>query len=78
MNDPHANEYAAAVAGMQETYGKGWSDTSNTQPAVGDFVSGLTAGRRWSGHIEWFSDDGTVVVNVNHSWERFPVADITH
>jgi len=42
-------------------------------------VSGLTAGRRWSGHIEWFSDDdATVVVNVDHSWERFPVADITH
>jgi hypothetical protein len=77
-NDAHKNEYAGAVAGMQDTYGTGWKDTTNTTPAVGDFVSGLTAGRRWSGHIEWFSDDGTVVVNVDHSWERFPVADITH
>jgi hypothetical protein len=78
-NDAHDREYAAAAAGMQDTYGTGWRDTTNTPHAVGDFVSGLTAGRRWSGHIEWFSDDdATVVVNVNHAWERFPVADITH
>jgi hypothetical protein len=69
----HENEYAAAVAGMQDTYGK------PVAHAVGDFVSGLTAGRRWSGHIEWFSDDGkTMVVNVDHSWVTVPVADITH
>jgi hypothetical protein len=48
-------------------------------PAVGDFVSGCTAGRRWSGHIEWFSDDdGSMVVNVDHAWVRVPVKDITH
>jgi hypothetical protein len=76
-NDAHSNEYAAAVAGMQDTYGTGWTDTTNTTPAVGDFVSGLTAGKQWSGHIEWFSeDDGTVVVNVDHAWVRVPVADI--
>ena len=73
-NDAHSNEYAAAVAGMQETYGK-----PKQEHAVGDFVSGLTAGRRWSGDIEWFSDDGkTMVVNVDHSWVTVPVADITH
>jgi hypothetical protein len=77
--DAHTNEYAGAVSGMQDTYGKNWSDTSNTPLAVGDFVSGLTAGRRWGGHIEWFSDDGeTMVVNVDHSWVTVPVADITH
>ena len=77
--DPHANEYLGAVAGMAEAYGPGCRDTGNTSPAVGDFVSGLTAGRRWSGHIEWFSDDdGMVVVNIDHSWVRVPVADITH
>jgi hypothetical protein len=78
-NDAHDREYAAAVAGMQETYGTGWNDTSNTPVAVGDFVSGLTAGRRWAGHVEWFSDDGkSMVVNVDHSWVTVPVADITH
>jgi hypothetical protein len=69
----HENEYLGAVAGMQDTYGTG------TPPnlAVGDFVSGVTAGKQWSGHIEWFSeDDGTVVVNVDHAWVRVPVADI--
>jgi hypothetical protein len=72
--DAHKNEYAAAVAGMQETYGN-----PKQEHAVGDFVSGLTAGRRWSGDIEWFSDDGkTMVVNVDHSWVTVPVADITH
>jgi hypothetical protein len=72
-NDAHHAEYAGAIAGMAETYG------TNTTPAVGDFVSGLTNGRRWSGHIEWFSDDdATVVVNVDHAWVRVPVKDITH
>ena len=72
-NDAHHAEYAGAIAGMAETYG------TNTTPAVGDFVSGVTAGKHWSGHIEWFSDDdASVVVNVAGSWERFPVADITH
>lgn len=72
--DAHMNEYAAAVAGMHDTYGK-----PRTLPAVGDFVSGFTAGKRWSGHVEWYSDDdSTVVVNVDHAWVRVPVADITH
>jgi hypothetical protein len=77
--DAHNSEYLGAVAGMQDTYGTGWTDTNNTPPnlAVGDFVSGVTAGKQWSGHIEWFSeDDGTVVVNVDHAWVRVPVADI--
>ena len=71
----HENEYLGAVAGMAETYG-----TATTTPpslAVGDFVSGVTAGKQWSGHIEWFSDDdASVVVNVDHAWVRVPVADI--
>ena len=73
--DAHNSEYLGAVAGMAETYG-----TATITPpslAVGDFVSGVTAGKQWSGHIEWFSeDDGTVVVNVDHAWVRVPVRDI--
>jgi hypothetical protein len=71
----HENEYLGAVAGMAETYGT----ATNTPPnlAVGDFVSGVTAGKQWSGHIEWFSeDDASVVVNVDHAWVRVPVTDI--
>ena len=75
--DAHNSEYLAAVAGMTETYGTGWHDTTNTPLAVGDIVSGVTAGKAWSGEIEWFSeDDGTVVVNVDHAWVRVPVGDI--
>lgn len=72
--DAHNAEYTAAVAGMQETYG------SPAQTlAVGDFVSGTTAGKRWSGHIEWFSDDdSSVVINIDHAWIRVPLRDITH
>jgi hypothetical protein len=72
--DAHNAEYTAAVAGMQETYG-----TPAPTLAVGDFVSGTTCGKRWSGHIEWFSDDdATVVVNIDHAWVRVPLQDITH
>jgi hypothetical protein len=72
-NDAHDREYAGAVAGMQDTYGTG----STLSLAVGDFVSGVTAGKQWSGHIEWFSeDDACVVVNVDHAWVRVPVKDI--
>lgn len=74
--DAHSAEYAAAISGMNETYGP--RRAAHTH-AVGDFVSGITAGKRWSGHIEWYSDDdGMVVVNVNHAWVRVPVSDITH
>ena len=77
--DAHSSEYLAAVAGMQDTYGTGWRDTGNTLPAVGDFVSGITKGKHWSGHVEWYSDDdAAVVVNVDHAWVRVPVSDITH
>jgi hypothetical protein len=73
--DAHNSEYLGAVAGMQDTYGTG--TTSTPTLAVGDFISGVTAGKQWSGHIEWFSeDDGTVVVNVDHAWVRVPVKDI--
>jgi hypothetical protein len=76
-NDAHSNEYAAAVAGMQDTYGTGWADTSNTTPAVGDFVSGLTAERRWSGHVQAIEGD-RMVVDVDGAWLSVSVADITH
>jgi hypothetical protein len=77
--DAHNSEYLGAVAGTQETYGTGWRDTTNTPPVVGDFVSGVTAGKEWAGEIEWFSeDDGTVVVNVDHAWVRVPITDINH
>jgi hypothetical protein len=70
-NDAHGREYAAAIAGMAETYG------TNQPPAVGDFVSGMTAGRRWSGHVEWIDGD-RMTIDVGGGWLAVPVKDITH
>jgi hypothetical protein len=72
-NDAHHAEYAAAVAGMQETYGTGTTDT----PAVGDFVSGLTAGRRWSGRVQAVEAD-RMVVDVDGAVLSVSTQDITH
>jgi hypothetical protein len=76
-NDAHHDEYLGAVAGFRES--NGWNDTTNTPPtlAIGDFISGKTAGKQWSGHIEWFSDDASIVVNVGGAWVRVPAADVT-
>jgi hypothetical protein len=71
--DAHHAEYAAAVAGMQDTYGT----PTITLPAVGDFVSGLTAGRRWSGHVEWIEGD-RLTIDVGGAWLAVPAKDITH
>lgn len=73
----HQNEYLGAVAGMQDTYGTGWKDTTNTTPAVGDFVSGLTAGRRWSGRVQAVEAD-RMVVDVDGAVLSVSTQDITH
>lgn len=74
--DPHLPEYLAAINGMSE----------HTPPpanpktyAVGDFVSGVSVGKPWSGRIEWFSDNGVeACVDVGGAWIYFPLRDITH
>jgi hypothetical protein len=55
MNDAHENEYAAAVAGMQETYG---SPRHADTYAVGDHITFRMRG--WSDRSY---DDGRV---INH------------
>jgi ribosome maturation factor RimP len=68
----HENEYAGAIAGMAETYG-----TATNTPAVGDFVSGLTKGKRWSGHVQAI-EANRMVVEVDGAWLVVSVEDITH
>ena len=75
--DSHAAEYAGAMAGMTETYGTRWNDLTNTLPAVGDFVSGISCGRRWSGRVEKVSG-GRITVDVCGGWINVSAADITH
>jgi hypothetical protein len=70
--DAHENEYAAAVAGMADHT---MPPAVPQEPAVGDYVSGVTAGRSWSGHVEWVEGDH-MCVNVGGGWLSVPVADI--
>ena len=72
--DPHHNEYLAAVAGLHE------QTPSPRQHvyAVGDFVSGTSAGVRWQGRIEWINDDGSLVVHDGSSLTRYSPNDVTH
>jgi hypothetical protein len=74
MNDPHDQEYVAAVAHIHEQTPRA---TRAQEPAVGDFISGCTDGRRWSGHVEWV-ERGFVCVNVGGGWVSVPTYDITH
>jgi hypothetical protein len=70
-NDAHNSEYLGAVAGMQETYG-------SPQPtlAVGDFISGMSAGKRWSGRIEWIDGD-RITIDVGGGWVAVSASDVT-
>jgi len=74
MNDssPHENEYLAAISGLPEQ-----TPSPRPEPAVGDFISGRTAGKTWSGHVEWVVED-RVTINVGGGWLTVPLADITH
>jgi hypothetical protein len=67
--DAHSREYAAAAAGMADTYGR-------PLPAVGDYVNGKSGPRRWSGVVISISER-TVIVDVGHDARvEAPVEDI--
>lgn len=72
---PHENEYLAAVSGLHEQTPS--SVARKAEPAVGDFVSGRTAGKEWRGRVEWI-EDGRMTIDVGGGWLAVPVADITH
>ena len=72
--DAHENEYLAAVAGLHE---QTLSPARRVTYAVGDFVSGKTAGRYWSGRVEWVTGR-EICVNTGSSWVYVPTKDITH
>lgn len=72
--DAHHAEYLAAAAALHEQT----PPPVQTHFAAGDYVNGITAGKRWSGRIEFFSDDGRICVNVNGEWLYVNAGDITH
>ena len=76
-SSPHENEYLAAVSGLPEQTPSPRLDQKCQEPAVGDFVSGRTAGKEWRGRVEWI-EDGRMTLDVGGGWLPVPVADITH
>jgi hypothetical protein len=72
-NDVHNNEYLAAISGMADHT----MPPAPQPPAIGDYVSGMTAGKRWSGRVE-FIEGNRMTIDVGGGWVAVPVTDITH
>jgi hypothetical protein len=72
--DSHENEYLAAIASLPE---QTISPATRPTYAAGDFVSGTTRGKRWSGRVEWVEGDW-LSVNVDGAWVLVPIEDVTH
>lgn len=68
---PHENEYLAAASGLHE------QTPSPRIYAVGDFISGCTAGKRWQGRIEWIEGD-RITLDVGGAWIAVYSGDVTH
>jgi hypothetical protein len=73
-NSPNENEYLAAISGLGE---QTLSPAPKPTYAVGDFVSGCTAGKRWSGYIEW-TDGDRLTLDVGGGWLAVSAKDVTH
>lgn len=71
---PGDAEYAAAVASLHE---QTISPAACHLPAIGDFVSGSTAGRRWSGYVQAVQP-GRMVVEAGGCLLSVDPQDITH
>jgi hypothetical protein len=73
-SSPSENEYLAAIAGLGE---QTTSPANRVTYAIGDFVSGCTAGKRWSGYIEW-TDGDRLTLDVGGGWLAVSAKDVTH
>lgn len=71
---PHENEYIAAASSLHE---QTISPRPQSLPAVGDFVSGCSAGRNWSGYVQRI-ESGHMVVEAGGCWLSVDPQDITH
>jgi hypothetical protein len=70
-SSPHENEYLAAASCLHE------QTVSPRTYAIGDFVSGCTAGTRWSGRI--FAIDGDrLSIEMPGAWLSVSAGDVTH
>lgn len=68
--DAHEREYAAAAAGMADQ-----TPSPSSLPAVGDFVSGVSGGKHWSGYVLEV-DERRLAVEVAGAWIVVPTTDM--
>jgi len=68
---PAENEYLAAIAGLPD------QTPSPQLPAIGDFVSGRTGGKHWSGRV-MESEANRLHVEIDGGWIVVHPRDITH
>ena len=73
--DAHHNEYLTAATGLAEQTPP---PARRTHFAVGDFVSGVSAGRHWSGRVQWIADDGRLAIELDGGWLYVSTRDVTH
>jgi hypothetical protein len=71
---PADNEYLAAVAGLHE---QTVSPAPKVTYAIGDFVSGCSAGKRWQGRI-WNVDGDRLSIEIDGGWLAVSAKDVTH
>jgi hypothetical protein len=69
--DSHHAEYLAAASALHE------QTPSRRVYAEGDFVSGKSGGKCWSGRIQQIQGD-RLVVEASGAWLAVSVRDITH
>lgn len=69
--DAHANEYMAAAEGMAETYGR----IPPPLPESGDYVTGITAGKRWGG-VVMSAQPGRLAIECSGAWIVVPPEDV--
>ena len=71
---PAENEYLAAVAGLSE---QTVSPAKRVTYAIGDFVSGISGGKRWQGRI-WNVEGDRLSIEIDGGWLAVSSRDITH
>jgi hypothetical protein len=71
---PAENEYLAAVAGLHEQTP---SPANPVTYAIGDFVSGISGGKRWSGRI-WNVEGNRLSIEIDGGWLAVSASDVTH
>lgn len=70
--DPHVSEYLAAVGALHE-------QTPSPRPyfAEGDWVSGKSGGKHWSGRI-LAVDGNRLHIEIDGGWLAVDAMDVTH